>query len=77
MNCEKCGKPMMIIQSNSRFANDDTPDKDTELWNDQILACTNTACQDYAWHGFVPQSDSDKPRMEDAKLTRIHPVRVV
>jgi len=45
MNCPYCGLTLMIMGSQYKTVNDDTPDKPTELYLVQELMCRNPQCK--------------------------------
>lgn len=47
MQCPKCKIEAAIVKSGYTTVNDDTPDKETELYINQEYACRNPACDNY------------------------------
>lgn len=47
MQCPKCKIEAAIVKSGYTTVNDDTPDKETELFIKQEYACRNPACDNY------------------------------
>jgi hypothetical protein len=77
MKCERCDQEKHIVKVVQRFANDNTPDAQTELWNDSTLVCLNANCSDFGWPGWKPKNDADRPKFEDVVITTPHTVRVI
>lgn len=57
MKCPKCDIEMSIKASRYRIFNDDTPDKETELYSEQDMSCRNKACSNY---GLVVETVRNK-----------------
>lgn len=47
MLCPKCAVEMRISATRYKAVNDDTAEKNTELFIEQDLICRNKACADY------------------------------
>ena len=47
MRCPKCNIEAGIVKSGYVTANDDSPDKETELYLQNEYACRNPACVNY------------------------------
>ena len=44
MKCKSCGLEMLIQKSRVVVENDDTPDRETKVYNEMDLACRNLQC---------------------------------
>lgn len=47
MKCPDCGIEMIIKATRTEVVNDDTPDKETEVYTVQDLYCRNKECANY------------------------------
>lgn len=47
MLCPKCKIEAVIAESKPVIMNDDTPDKETQLFIEQVFKCRNPNCESY------------------------------
>lgn len=48
MNCPTCNSVLRIGKTNITFKHDDTPDIETEVYNNLPMLCANKECTNYA-----------------------------
>ena len=47
MKCPVCQLEMRITRSRNVVENDDTPDRETKLFNEMEISCMNKNCKNY------------------------------
>lgn len=48
MFCPQCKSPLKISKSYMTFKNDNTADLPTEAYQNHVMVCGNSSCQNYA-----------------------------